>query len=112
MWLPGGSQEFGPYGFLPVRLCNLFKPGMNWSSDLATGSAIDTGGTLCTWCRTFKTGKMAQNQCFHRNRDLKKNWLGGFGQQSTRHLPDISSSAPPSLREGDAVSFFNRPLKT
>ena len=49
---------------------------------------------------------MAQNQCFHRNRVVKKNWQWGLGQHGPRHLPDIFSIAPRSLREGRLYSFF------
>ena len=54
----------------------------------------------------FQTEKMAQNQCFHRNRVVKKNWQWGLGQHGPRHLPDIFSIAPRSFREGHTYSFF------
>jgi hypothetical protein len=54
----------------------------------------------------YQTEKMAQNQCFHRNRVVKKNWPWGFDRHGPRHLPDIFSIAPRSLREGHVVSFF------
>ena len=54
----------------------------------------------------FQTEKMAQNQCFHRNRVVKKNWQWGLGQHGLWHLPDIFSIAPRSLREGHTYSFF------
>ena len=54
----------------------------------------------------FQTEKMAQNQCFHRNRVVKKNWQWGLGQHGPRHLPDIFSIDPRSFREGHTYSFF------
>ena len=54
----------------------------------------------------FQTEKMAQNQCFHRNRVVKKNWQWGLGQHGLWHLPDIFSIAPRSFREGRLYSFF------
>jgi hypothetical protein len=54
---------------------------------------------------------MAQNQCFHRNRVVKKNWPEGFSQHGGGALPDIFSIAPPSLREGDVVNFFYSTLE-
>jgi|TARA_B110000211_G_scaffold15964_1_gene16708 hypothetical protein len=49
---------------------------------------------------------MAQNQCFHRNRVVKKNWPPAFSHGGGGALPDIFSIAPPSFREGHVVRFF------
>jgi hypothetical protein len=54
---------------------------------------------------------MAQNQCFHRNRVVKKNWPSAFGQHGGGALPDVFFIAPPSFREGQMVRFFLQPVQ-
>ena len=58
-----------------------------------------------------QTPKMAQNQCFHRNRVVKKNWPSAFGQHGGGALPDVFYIAPPTFREGHVVRFFLQPVQ-
>ena len=54
----------------------------------------------------FKTVKMAQNQCFHRNRVVKKKLALGFGTAEHTALARYLFHRPPGFKRGENGEFF------